>query len=189
MTFLVIADLYLKDLHSLHSFGFCWGRLYKRSIIEKYNIRFNERIRYSEDNPWQFDYIQQIKSYAYCHKAIYNYRINSETQTTSQLITPHMKRGRWSHLQDFLAHFNNLNIFELLKNNDRLLGVVWGVLTDAVILDILDKKYKAAKEKLNSTLSAAVMASYIPSSKKEKFFLFLWKHSFFVVAFVRSYVL
>lgn len=40
------------DLKHLHSFGVVWGRLYKRSIIEEHNIRFDERIQYAEDKAW-----------------------------------------------------------------------------------------------------------------------------------------
>lgn len=170
-----------EDMHNLYSFSFCWGRLYKKSIIDEYGLRFDERIKYAEDNAWQLDYIQHIKSYSYSHMIIYNYRVNSGNQITSRLITPMMKRDRWEHLQGFLAHFDNLDVCGVLKKNPRFLSVVWGILTDAAVVDILDKKHKDAKEKVGSSLSASVLAAFVPRSKKEKFFLFLWKHSFLLL--------
>ena len=170
-----------QDMHNLYSFSFIWSRLYKKSIIDQNEIRFDERIRYAEDNAWHFDYIRYASSYAYSHKAIYNYRINTGSQMTSRLITPMMKRHCLEHLEDFLAHFNDLDIADVLQKNPRLLSVVWRIITDAAVLDILDKNPKAAKEKVRSSLSKAVVASFIPRSKKEKFFLFLWKHSFLLL--------
>lgn len=177
-----------QDMHNLHSFSFCWGRLYKKSIIDQNGIRFDERLKYAEDNAWQFDYIQNIDSFAYSHKVIYNYRINTAEQSTSKLITPMMKRHRFEHLQRFLAHFNELDIADILMKNPRLLSVVWGILTDAAIIDVLDKNRKAAKAKIHSPLSAAVIAAFVPRSKKERFFLFLWKRSFLLLTlFVNVY--
>lgn len=177
-----------EDIHNLHSFSFIWGKLYKKDIIDKHGLRFDERIKYAEDNAWQLDYIKSIQSFAYSHDIIYNYRFNSSEQFTSRLITPEMKRHRWEHLQDFLEAFDKTDVAGVLNRNPRFLSVTWGILTDAVVLDILDKKPKDAKEKLKSQFSKLVISAFSPRSKKETFFLFLYKHSFTLLrAFVLMY--
>lgn len=177
-----------EDFSNLFCFSFIWARLYKKEIIDQYKLKFDERIIYAEDNAWQFDYISHIKSYAYLHSIIYNYRINTGEQITSRLITPTMKRYRFDHLQGFLSKFDSLDVDKSLRENPSFLNVVWEILTDSAVIDLLDKKRKDAKAKIKSPLSKSVLSVFSPRSKKEKFFLFLWKHSFILLRiFVRVY--
>ncbi len=170
-----------EDINSLHSFSFIWGRLYQKEIIDHNGLRFDERIKYAEDNAWQLDYLCYAKSFAYSHSILYNYRINNGEQITGKLINPMMKRYRWEHLQGFLSTYPHTDIDDVLKKNPRFLSVVWGILTDAAIIDILDKKKKQAKAKVRSSFSKSVVAAFSPRSKKEKIFLFFWKHSFLML--------
>ena len=39
-----------------------WGRLFKRSIIEQNHIRFNEKMRFAEDNVFNWEYLCHINS-------------------------------------------------------------------------------------------------------------------------------
>jgi glycosyltransferase involved in cell wall biosynthesis len=177
-----------EDMHNLYSFSFSVARLFKKAIIDEHQLRLDERIKYAEDNAWQLDYVSHIKSFAYTHEVIYTYRINTGEQLTSRTVTPMMKRHRWEHLQSFLAKYDTMDVDSVLSKNPRFLSVVWGILTDAVILDILDNKYKEAKEKLKSPFSKSVITAFSPRSKKESFFLFLWKYSFLLLCvFVKVY--
>ncbi len=177
-----------EDISNLRCFSFIWARLYKKEIIDQYGLTFDERIIYAEDTAWQFDYIRHAKSFAYSHKIIYNYRINTGEQITSRLITPTMKRYRFKHLQGFFSEFDCLDIDKILRENPSFLSVVWEILIDAAVIDILDKKYKDSKAKVKSSLSKSVVSVFSPRSKKEKFFLFFWKHSFLLLrAFVVAY--
>ncbi len=179
-----------EDIQNLYSFSFIWGRLYKNSIIKENELHFDERIRYTEDTVWQLDYIKHIKSFAYSHKVIYNYRYNTGDQLTSRVITPNLRRYRWEHLQKFLERYKEVNLEYLLKNNRKFLNLSWEILVDTIVLDILDKKSSEAKEKIKS--SKTVIDIYTPRSKKEKVFLSLMKHSFtslhlFVLVYYKNY--
>ena len=48
-------------------------KLYKKSIINKYNIRFSENMKVSEDQVFNFEYYSQIKSYKFIDYSGYNY--------------------------------------------------------------------------------------------------------------------
>lgn len=177
-----------KDISQLYSFGFSCMRLFKNDIVSVNNIKFDSRITYSEDNAWNFDYNKFVKSFSCTNEIVYSYRVNRTGSQTTGLVTPRMKYYIWEHMEGFFAGFDQAQIKEALKTNDHLLGVVWGILSTAIINDILDKNYSNAKEKSRSVLGVAVQKYYQPHSVKECLFVFLLKHSFMALClFARVY--
>jgi len=67
-----IDDLFLS---SEAYFGYSWNKLFKRDIIEKYRIRFNENLIIKEDEVFTFEYIRRISSLTISCATPYNYRI------------------------------------------------------------------------------------------------------------------
>lgn len=59
-------------------------KLYRKSIIDKYNIRFPANIKTAEDQIWNFKYYKYVKTYRYIDKGIYNY-YHRENQSLSSL--------------------------------------------------------------------------------------------------------
>lgn len=51
----------------------CWGKLFKKSIIDKYNLKFYEGVIH-EDNAWTYEYLIHCKNLYYIHDEIYHYR-------------------------------------------------------------------------------------------------------------------
>jgi len=175
-------------LTSLDSFEFCWGRLYRKEIIDKYQLRFDERIQYCEDCAWQFDYNCRIQSYSCSNEIVYNYRYFRPGSLTRKLITPSQKRYVWNHVQLFVQAWDPSVLDEALQKNNILNRVMWNALFTAVINDILDGNNSDAKAKMALPIASVLSQSYIPRSKKDKVFLALWKNSFSVLCiFVRVY--
>lgn len=56
-----------------------WGKVFKKEIIIKYNIRFKENIYIGEDYIFLLDYINQIESFDFCKDILYLYRINLDS--------------------------------------------------------------------------------------------------------------
>ena len=54
------AEIFLDYLKSFY-FGVPWNKLYKREIIEKYHIRFNEEIDWCEDFLFNVEYFSKCK--------------------------------------------------------------------------------------------------------------------------------
>lgn len=52
----------LSDLIDSDQLCYPWGRMFKRSIIEQYHIRFNEKMRFAEDNVFNWEYLCHINS-------------------------------------------------------------------------------------------------------------------------------
>lgn len=177
-----------KDLGKLHSFSFCWGRLYKKEIIDSHHLRFDERILYAEDNAWQFDYLRKAKSFSYADEIVYNYRINRSDSSTGKLITPQMKYHVAEHMYSFYSELVPEQISDALKENPRLLSVTWGVFSTNITNDILDKEYRRARSKLHSDFGKTIIRVFSPRSKKEWLFLLLMRYSFAMLCiFVKIY--
>jgi GT2 family glycosyltransferase len=61
----------------------CWGRLYKRSIIEKHHIRFSEGLSQFEDVHFNFQYLEKVQALTYVPESLYFHRIHQQ-QSLSQ---------------------------------------------------------------------------------------------------------
>ena len=174
--------------NSLESFEFCWGRLYKKSIIDEHGLRFDERIKYAEDNAWQFDYNQWIASYSCSNEIVYNYRINRPGSSTLKLVTPQMKYHIWEHMVTFVQACDNKILCEAVSKNNILNRVSWSVLSTAAVNNILEKKYSDAKEIMKMDIAKKILESYIPRTRKDDVFIALWKKPFILfAAFVNIY--
>lgn len=53
---------------------FVWAKRYSREIINTYNLRFNDRLRFSEDMLFNLQYLKFINSYCSINKCGYYYR-------------------------------------------------------------------------------------------------------------------
>lgn len=170
-----------KDFDGIHSFGFCWGRLFKKSIINEYNIRFDERIPYAEDNAWNFDYNRHVKCYSCSNKIVYNYRINRGGALTTKLVTPQMKYYVWEHMENFIEAYDEKDLTQAIKSNPGLNRVFWRVISTAIVNDILDNRIDLAKNKRKMTLTQVSANSFNARSKKDRFFILIFKKSFLLL--------
>lgn len=167
-----------EDLKSLSSFDYIWGRLYKKSILDEHQIFFDEKIKYCEDNAFNFDYIKEIKSYTCISEIGYNYRRGHSGAMSKQAINPHMRVHFAEHMHNFCKALPFDEIVNALNENKSFCRVMWNVVSTEIIIDILDKKYNTARQKMKSPLSTAVINAYHPHNKKDKVQILLWKKSF-----------
>lgn len=64
----------IKNLFARHEI-YCWGALYKRSIIEQKNLLFDESLSNLEDAVWNCLYMQDLKESIYIDLPLYFYRM------------------------------------------------------------------------------------------------------------------
>lgn len=66
--------------------GFIWNRLFRRSIIEKYHLRFREDIYIKEDGLFLIQYLSKCNNGTYYNtRPIYKYREHSSSAMNSKL--------------------------------------------------------------------------------------------------------
>lgn len=90
-------------------FGFTWNKLFKREIIHKYNLQFNENLIVKEDEVFTFEYCRHINSLTISSATPYDYRILSNS-------TSHSKHGKRNKLN--LAKCIANDIFPGILNDD-----------------------------------------------------------------------
>lgn len=90
-----------------------WNKLYKRNIIEKYNIQYDERIEIGEDLLFSIKYISKIKKVYLLNERLYNYVIENNNSLTTKY-----KENKYGQLM-----FVNDRIKKILKdyNDEKLL--------------------------------------------------------------------
>ena len=172
-----------EDIGYLYSFSTVWAHLYKRKIIEKHGVFFDENI-YCEDYAFNLDYNSVISSFCMTSDIVYNYRINRAGQQTTKLIRPAQKARLFDHMQIFLASVDIEYIMKGLPQNDRLNRIMWNELYASITNDILEKRYDNAKKRRKEKLTKVILSSYKPRSKKEKLMSFCLKHSYILLRII-----
>lgn len=146
-----LEQMSLDFLFNIRSFyyGVVWNKLYKREIIQKYNIKFNEKMTWCEDYIFNLDYFEYCKWFYFLpvNKQIYNYvqhassttqlvhRIPKETiLEINSLRTERTKMffkqiGLEKELQlEWKFSFLFFNLFEIAKKNDITLKEKYSML-------------------------------------------------------------
>jgi glycosyltransferase involved in cell wall biosynthesis len=58
---------------SNHLISYCWARLYKMSIINQYNIKYNNDMRLFEDYIFNLEYLSHCNKVVFVNEYLYNY--------------------------------------------------------------------------------------------------------------------
>ena len=92
-----------------------WGKLYKRSVIDRINLRFPENL-YFEDNYWHWCYLTSSNFVYFLNSVVYNYHIRNNSIMDE---TFNKKEGRAIHylyIADNICNFfyknNTLNLYK-----------------------------------------------------------------------------
>ncbi|WP_300261667.1 glycosyltransferase [uncultured Cloacibacillus sp.] len=111
--------------------GVVWGKLYRRDIINRYNINFPEKITLSEDNIFNILYYSHVNNARLLSDTIYNYR-----QTPNSLCTKiTYKRAKDQILafkcrEEYFEKF--VKIFDKQNFASRMLPVIGMLLRSAM---------------------------------------------------------
>ena len=109
------------------SYTVSWGKLFKRSLCDE--ILFNEQRKFGEDFECSFKLYLSMTSCLYIHKALYNYRLHSESMlgqvvTERQLMDDiEIRIGRLPYLIvrgiDSSPYISNLKSFIQFRINEK----------------------------------------------------------------------
>lgn len=165
----------LKNLTGTKSFqGFVWNKMYKKDIIDKNNIKFDENIDIYEDMLFNCEYIDKINKGSYVKNKLYYYIQRNSSAYNGDF------NNKWYTI--FKAHKKILEIYE--KNNLKdYIGVKYNLLISN--LDFKEKLVKFKKTdkdigciniteldyKINIILKEILESNYISMSEKIKIFI------------------
>lgn len=109
--------------------GSIWNRIYRKSIISKYNLKFDENIKYGEDLIFLINYINKIENkIMYISKNFYHYSYNPNSATNSKNTD--------------LEYFDTVNLaFNKIKNKSNSLINSYIL----YLIDLFSKEYMSSK--------------------------------------------
>lgn len=151
-----------------------YGKLYKRKIIQDFNIQFDERLKVAEDFAFALDYFSHVNKLRIIDDCTYNYRIRSDS-LIHNVTLPTKQKYVWDHVVDFFA---DLDTEFVLKNNPVFCSYIWDFgLLNRIQSNILCKE--DFKEILSTDLAKEVIKFFKPVSKKDKLFLCCIKKNYY----------
>lgn len=119
------AEIFIDHMKSFY-FGVPWNKLYKREIIEKYHIRFNEEIDWCEDFLFNVEYFSKCKKMYFLNlpQGVYHYctcdtgiTANVSKRTIEEI--EYIDKLRYKQMQEYCKELGLLEEFELVwKHSD-----------------------------------------------------------------------
>lgn len=130
-------------------YGYTWNKMFRRFIIEEFNIRFVEELRVSEDEVYTLDYCTHANSIKVLPVCLYNYRVLGTGLTATR-----NSAAEYAKLANsYLAILNR-------EKNDQI--------DDVYIPDVIVRFYTASMEQDNP-LYACSMLRQMKSILKKRF--------------------
>lgn len=117
---------WLNDFYQLWSCHIlpCIGtKVYRKSVIDQYNIRFNESISYLEDISFALEYLSHISNIYYLDEPAYHYRIINENSLITKYRPKYIKSVLFMHT-NLECLFTNVygKILDTINDYYRVVG-------------------------------------------------------------------
>lgn len=179
-----------KDiLHDKASFRGPWGKLFKRDIIIKNNIRFNSKLSIGEDLIFNFEYLKYVNKVVMLNKNLYHYRINNESALFKY------KKDSWKvygtllrEIEKYLIQYYDANEYAKRLNKLKIKYLLICVRNE---MNPLNKKtIKEKVDYIKNTCNDQIIKTVIKTDskgtlgKKNKVILFLLRHKIYLPIFV-----
>ena len=155
------------------SYGtFVWNKLYKKEIIEKYNIRFPDERKYLfEDNVFNYEYMKHVRKGAVSSRCPYHYVFRKNTGIIRGITENDRMSDKWFHYSDALDFIigDTYEGFEEFRNQ---IGIVkmWITATAVRVLAQYGyqhtSEYKKMRKFIRKNMLKYLKTPYIGMKKK-----------------------
>lgn len=107
--------------------GYIWNKLYKKNIIDKYDLKFDTDIFYNEDRLFVFRYLKYCKNIIMQTKPLYIHLINSDSAMGIQLKTYNNKMlseiTAFNRMLSEIEEISNIYCLVLVNACSRLIWI------------------------------------------------------------------
>lgn len=122
------ARMFVKNVKSFY-YGVPWNKLYKREIIEKNHIRFDEKLIWCEDFLFNIEYYKQCR-YVYVvdvKEGVYEYFVRESgiTSMLSEWEKKELKRIDELRLESVLQYFSKFDLQDFCKLEWKYTGLYY----------------------------------------------------------------
>ena len=90
--------------------GYVWNRMFRKDIIDNFNIRFSENMKYSEDKLFIVQYLSKCKKVVEIYSDLYFYRLDTDSATGQNMYLNYLKIDKCFYDEIYLFHYINDNI-------------------------------------------------------------------------------
>lgn len=119
------------DINKFFLFFGPYVKLYKRTIIQEYNILFSPAYSYGEDLLFNYNYLEYVKAVYIVDQCLYHYRIigNGTLSSIKRINQFEIDYAQWNILKDFFQRKNLWNDYSISYLYHRL----WWCMYDAIL--------------------------------------------------------
>lgn len=157
-------NLEMEDRYWL--LDYCWNKWYRKSLIDQYQVRFDEKLSLGEDFVFNATYVKHVKEIALLKTCFYQYRVGAEGLASRFQPEPWNSRRFLYEAQKEL--YQSLGLWE---SNKQKIAVHYGQILFGDIRTINSKKCSLSKQEKSEyieNMAASPMFSMILSYLKEK---------------------
>lgn len=157
------------DFYDVQLVNSNWNKIYKKSLIEKYQVAFDSRLKMGEDLSFNLDYLKHCTKITVKGDKLYNYYIH-ENQTT-QRVHFNLYDDVKIYYQKMKAYFRNLNLFSQLEKDyyyHLYDEIMWSIINVCKDKKSLRSKRKKIKEIYHDSFFKDVLNHYEDHSIKYK---------------------
>lgn len=180
----------LWDKHLLYNI---WNKLYKRDIIEKYNIRF-PNYNWGEDIEFNREYLLKINTLFNLKNCFYHY-IRGRKETITGKYIENLYDIRLKEDKEFREYFKKFGINEedyrefcARRHIERTLGCIENLFNKNCKIR-LNKKRSEIKRIINDPITREYLKEMRPKSKKTKILLIPYKFKLITIAMINGKIL
>ena len=129
-------------------YGVLWNKLYRRDLIEKYHIRMDEKISYSEDMIFNLEYLLHVQTISILKVPVYYYvktegSLVDQNMSLSSIIK--MKSSVIGYYNNFYKHILDEDDYE--ERRPIIYGYLLSFSTDGFSVPILSDSKPLGKER------------------------------------------
>lgn len=96
-------------------YGVLWNKLYRRSLVEEANLRFNSKIRWSEDFLFNLEYLEHARLIATIPQPTYYYRKREDSLVANQASLRKLAAMKKATFQAYKELYQKLDLYEEKK--------------------------------------------------------------------------
>ncbi len=131
-------------------YGVLWNKFYKRSIIDKYQLKMDSTVSWCEDFMFNLEYIRHIDTVYVLNVPVYYYvktKGSLVSQSSSMKNVIQMKRSVFAYYNNFYKDVFGEVDYE--KRRMQVYRFLFDIAGDGEILPILSGSYKLGEERTN----------------------------------------
>lgn len=129
-----ITDLKYACLFNLYK-GFLWNKMYKKCVIEKYDLKLDENIHMCEDLLFNFNYLDYSAKVVYTDAILYGYLISNDNSSKK------INEKWFSILKTYSELIIRFDDYETETQNLIVLNLLYTLFEARVRCDILKMSY------------------------------------------------